>query len=214
MAGKFHHEELYRGPQTVAKLAQARITLCGAGALGSNLADSLARQGAANLRVIDRDKIEEHNVSTQLYGESDVGLWKVECLRNRLFQCTGIEIDGIRKEITAQNARQLMKDSDLILDTFDNSASRALVQEHARAAQTPCLHIGLFADYCEVIWDEHYRVPRDPAGGDVCDYPLARNLVLMAVTIASESILAFVTTGARNNWSATLGDFGIRRMEV
>ena len=66
MAGKFHHENLYRGEGALAKLAALRVALCGAGAVGSNLADNLARQGVASLRVIDHDRVEEHNVSTQL----------------------------------------------------------------------------------------------------------------------------------------------------
>ena len=34
------------------------------------------------------------------------------------------------------------------------------------------MHIGLAADYCEIIWNERYRVSSDTAT-DVCDYPLA-----------------------------------------
>jgi tRNA A37 threonylcarbamoyladenosine dehydratase len=55
MAGKFHHERLYRGGESVAKLAAVPVTLCGAGALGSHLAENLARQGFPQLRVVDRD---------------------------------------------------------------------------------------------------------------------------------------------------------------
>ena len=212
MPGKFHHESIYRGADLMARLAALRVGLCGAGALGSHLADNLVRQGVANLRVIDRDRVDEHNVSTQLYGESDIGAWKVDVLRNRLFKTAGVEIDAIRKDLTAQNAKASLADVDLILDTFDNSASRALVQEAARAAGTPCLHVGLYADYAEVIWDEQYRVPKDVAG-DVCDYPLARNLVLLAVAIASETIVRFAADGRRENWSATLGDFSVRPIE-
>ena len=97
MPGKFHHESLFRGPDLLTRLASARVTLCGVGAVGSNLADNLARQGIAKLRVIDHDRVEEHNVSTQLYGETDIGTWKVEALRNRLFRATGIEIEPIRE---------------------------------------------------------------------------------------------------------------------
>ena len=208
MAGKFHHEQLYRGADLLARLAALRVTLCGAGAVGSNLADNLARQGLANLRVIDHDRVEEHNVSTQLYGESDVGAWKVEALRNRLFRATGVEIDALRKELTEQNARQLLRESDLVIDAFDNAKSRQLVQDQCRASATPCLHVGLHADYCEVIWDERYRVPRDVAG-DVCDYPLARNLVLLSVAIASEAIVRFAGSEVRDSRTATLGDFAV-----
>ena len=209
MAGKFHHEEIYRGGDLLARLGALRVTLCGAGAIGSNLADNLVRQGLANLRAIDHDRVEEHNVSTQLYGEADVGLWKVEALRNHLFRAAGVEINPFRKQLTAENARQVLKDSDLVIDAFDNSASRQIVQDHCRAAKLPCLHVGLYADYCEVVWDEHYRVPANVAG-DVCDYPLARNLVMLAVTLASEAIVRFVADGTRAGWSGTLGDFAIR----
>jgi molybdopterin/thiamine biosynthesis adenylyltransferase len=213
MASKFHHEQLYRGGDSLARLAAVRLTLCGAGALGSHLADNLVRQGFAALKVIDRDRVEEHNVSTQLYGESDVGAWKVDVLRNRLFRAAGVEIETVNKELGERNARGLLKDAGLVIDTFDNSASRRLVQEQSRALQLPCLHVGLFADYAEVVWDEVYRVPGDVAG-DVCDYPLARNLVLLAVALASETLVRFVLAGERRNWSATLGDFAVRPLET
>jgi len=211
MPGKFHHEQIYRGRDVIARLAALRVTLCGAGALGSNLADNLVRQGVAHLRVIDHDRIEEHNVSTQLYGESEVGGWKIEVLKNRLFRAAGVEIEPVQKQLEQGNAKQLLKDCDLIIDTFDNSASRSLVQTTCRATGTNCLHAGLFEDYGEVIWDEQYRVPEDVAG-DVCDYPLARNLVMMTVAIASEAVVRFVRDGARQNWSITLNDFAVREV--
>jgi molybdopterin-synthase adenylyltransferase len=213
VADKFHHEAIYRGADRVARFASQHTTICGAGALGSQLADNLARQGFQQLRVIDRDRVEEHNVSTQLYAESDVGSWKVEVLRQRLFRATGIEIEAIRKELSDRTARSLLQEGGLIIDTFDNSTSRRLVQEHCRALQLPCLHVGLYADYGEVIWDERYRVPQDVAG-DVCDYPLARNLVILVIAVASEVVVRFALAGVRQDWSVTLRDFAIRPLET
>src|SRR6516225_748978 len=212
MAGKFHHEAIYRGAEQIAKLVDHRLTICGAGALGSQLADNLARQGFRQLLVIDRDRIEEHNVGTQLYGESEVGAWKVEVLRQRLFRATGVEIEAIRKELSDRSERSLLQDGGLVVDTFDNSKSRQLVQKHCRALQLPCLHVGLYADYGEVIWDERYRVPQDVAG-DVCDYPLARNLILLVVAVVSDVIVRFVLTGDRQALSVTLRDFAISGVE-
>ena len=212
MAGKFHHEQIYRGADAVARLAVIRMTVCGAGALGSHLADNLVRQGFRSLRVIDRDRVEEHNIGTQIYHEADIGVWKAEVLRHRLFRAAGVEIESIAKELSERNVRSLLKETALVLDTFDNSASRRLVQAHCRAARLSCLHIGLFADYAEVVWDEQYRVPED-MDGDVCDYPLARNLVLLAVAVASETLLRFVLEGSRQSWSATLRDFAVRPLE-
>jgi molybdopterin/thiamine biosynthesis adenylyltransferase len=212
MAGKFHHESIYRGPGSLDRLAAVPVTLCGAGALGSLLADNLARQGFHTLTVIDRDRVEGHNVGTQLFGESEVGAWKVEALRGRLFRAVGIEIEALAKDLTERNSRSLLKGAGIVVDTFDNSASRRLVQDRCRAEGLSCLHVGLFADYAEVIWDESYRVPRD-AAGDVCDYPLARNLVLLAVAVASEELVRSVLDGSRTGWSVTLRDFAVRPLE-
>src|SRR4051794_13383133 len=99
MPGKFHHEQMYHGQELIDKLSRVRVTICGAGALGSNMADNLVRQGVRVMRVIDHDRIEEHNISTQIYGESDVGGWKVDVLRSRLFRTAGVEIDAIRKQL-------------------------------------------------------------------------------------------------------------------
>lgn len=212
MASKYLHEEIYRGAESVAKLAKPLVTICGAGALGSHLADNLARQGFHNLRVIDRDRVEEHNVSTQLYDTVDVGAWKVEVLRNRLFRTAEIEIDAVRKELSERTVRSLLKRSDIVVDTFDNSKSRHLVQQRCRDSTTECLHIGLYADYCEAIWDGHYRVPGD-VEGDVCEYPLARNLVLFAVGLGSELLVRYVLDGNKQNYSGTLSDFAFVELE-
>jgi hypothetical protein len=50
--------------------------------------------------------------------------------------------------------------------------------------------------------------------GDVCDYPLARNLVLLAVALASEVLLRWLLDGVRAGWSVTLCDFTIRPLEA
>ena len=217
MPGKFHHEQLYRG-NVLARLAETPIVLCGAGAIGSNLADNLARHGATRLSVIDDDRVEEHNVSTQLYGEDEVGLWKVEALQARLFRAVGVEIAPVRKRLDERNAGKLLRGAALVIDAFDNHASRAAVQSAARAAGVACLHVGLHADYAEIVWDEHYRVPPDPTtADDVCDYPLARNAVLLAATVATEAILRDVGEvggAARSGWSLTLGDLCITPLEA
>jgi len=93
---------------------------------------------------------------------------------------------------------------------FDNSKSRKLVQDWARKLKTPCLHAGLFEDYGEVVWDDVYQVPGD-AEGDVCEYPLARNLITIIVGMTSEEILDFCLAKKprQGSWSFTLKDFKI-----
>lgn len=212
MVGKFHHEDLFRGQGSAEKLREGQMTLCGAGALGSNLADMLVRQGFQRLRVIDRDRVEEHNVSTQVYGQDDVGARKVDVLRNHVFRVVGLEIEAVGKELSERTVRKLLENSGIVIDAFDNSASRRILFDYCHQEGIPCLHAGLFADYGEVVWNENYRVPGD-VGEDVCDYPLARNLVLLTAAVASEALVRFVLQGLRQNWSITLADFAIRPLE-
>ena len=120
MPGLSHHERLFRGDDIVDRLASVRVTVCGAGALGSNLTESLARQGFQNLRVIDHDRVEEHNVGTQTYGLCDVGAFKVEVLRSHLFRIAEVEIDARRIELSERTVRKCLRESDLVIDAFDN----------------------------------------------------------------------------------------------
>ncbi len=205
------HERLYRGAGALEKLARVRLVLCGVGALGSHLADNLVRQGVRHLCVIDRDRVEAHNVGTQLYDEGDIGGFKADVLRARLFRAMGVEIEAVAKELGERNVAKLLRGADLVVDAFDNSAGRGLVTEHCRATGLPCLHLGMNADYGEVRWNETYRVPGDVLAPDVCAYPLARNLILIVVALGSEAALRFLLEGAREGYSFTLRDLAINR---
>ena len=190
------------------------MVVCGAGALGSNLVDGLTRQGFSNIRVIDMDRVETHNIGTQVWTLRDCGALKTAALKTKVFGNTEIEIETVDKQLTAANVKQLLKGAALVVDGFDNSASRKFVQDHCRSAKIPCLHAGLFADYGEVMWDERYKVPGDPGEGDVCDYPLARNIILLTVVVAQEEILDFFLNPKprKKNWSITLKDLKIKEM--
>lgn len=203
------HEELYRGQPLLRKLADFPITLCGAGALGANLAESLARCGARSLSLIDKDRIEEHNLSTQPYSRADIGSQKAKMLCNRLYRDTGVMPTAQCVELDAGNVKRLLKGASLVVDCFDNTPARAALSEFARKGGVDCLHVGLNSDFAEILWDEVYRVPQ-MTGIDGCDYPLARNIVQLAVATASEAIFSFLATGARRNYTITLADLAIR----
>lgn len=208
---KFLHEEHYRGKHLVADLAKHKIAICGAGALGSNLAESLARQGYTNIKVADFDRVELHNIQSQVYTESDVGATKTKALQARIFISTHCEIEILDKKLDENNIKKFLKDATLTVDAFDNSASRQLIQTYCREKKIPCLHAGLMEDYGEVIWDENYQVPRD-AEGDVCEYPMARNLVMIVVHIAAEEINNFCLQKMprKSDWSFTLKDLTVK----
>jgi molybdopterin-synthase adenylyltransferase len=209
----FFHEQLYRSPETMGKLQNLAVTICGAGALGANIAENLARSGFAKLKVIDCDRIEERNLSTQPYYRSDVGAYKAKILANSLYRALGTAVDGQIKELTANNVAQLLTGSDLVVDAFDNSVARQIVTDHCTTANLPCLHSGLAADYAEIIWNQFYRVP-SPVNDDVCDYPLARNLVMLAVAVTCETIIKFAATGKQESFTITLGDLAIQLLST
>jgi len=48
----------------------------------------------------------------------------------------------------------------------------------------------------------------------VCDYPLARNLILLVVAVASEGVVRFALAGTRDDWSVTLRDSAVRPWRV
>jgi molybdopterin/thiamine biosynthesis adenylyltransferase len=209
----FYHEQLYRTPALMARLGAFSVAVCGAGALGANISESLARMGFRRLRVVDRDRVEERNLSTQPYYRSDAGASKARVLANALYRALNVEVDARSVELTEANAAKLLDGCALVVDAFDNSASRRVLKEYAENAGVPCLHTGLAGDYAEVIWNEVYRVP-SPAQDDVCDYPLARNLATLTVAVACESIVEFVATGARRSHTITLRDFAVRPYQI
>jgi len=209
----FVREQLYRTPALMTQVKDLSLTVCGAGALGANITENLARAGFGKLVAIDRDRIEERNLSTQPYYKSDIGAYKVKILSNTLYRALGVTIDGRAKELTATNAPQLLRDTTLVIDTFDNSVARQAVKDYCKEAQLPCLHVGLASDYAEVIWNDIYRVP-SPANDDVCDYPLARNLVMLAVAVACEVLINFVASGQQQSFTVTLGDFAVKPFDL
>jgi molybdopterin-synthase adenylyltransferase len=205
----FMHEEVYRGSDLLQKIAARHITLCGVGAIGSNLADNLARQGFQKFTVIDFDRVEDHNRNSQLWSSRDVGQMKVAALKAYLFNAMKIVIDPIDKKLVESNVKKLLGLGTLVVDGFDNPESRKLVTDHCLAAGIDCLHIGLAEDCAEVTWNERYRVPKRGAGLDVCEYPLARNIAVFAVVVGTESLIRYIATGVKENYMISLKDFKI-----
>src|SRR5436305_8483709 len=119
----YYHEQLYRSAELMARLREMKVTICGAGALGANIAESLARSGFGRLTVIDRDRVEERNLSTQPYFRSDVGAAKAKILANSLYRAVGAAVEARTETLTPENATKLLRGSELVIDVFDNSSS-------------------------------------------------------------------------------------------
>lgn len=209
---KFHHEEILRGKEAITKLADVQLVICGAGAIGSNLVDNLIRQGFQKIRLIDMDRVDTHNINTQTFEEGDVGALKVAACQNRVYRTVGVEIETVSKKLDAKNIKKLFKGADLVIDGFDNTESRKVVYDYCKEKSIPCLHLGLHSTYAECVWNESYKVPQEDPDGDICDYPLARNLILVAVAMGSEEIINFcLGVKERRNLCFTLKDLKISK---
>ena len=197
---RFLHEHL--ADSRLPQVLDAKIAICGCGAIGSNLAESLARRGFKNLWLVDRDRIELHNISTQVWFEQDVGRFKAEVLAVRLYYISKANAVPIIKNIRDQKMlkKLLPPDINLVVDSFDNRAARSTT-----IGLCPnVLHVGLSAyDTSEVAWDENYTLPPDVELEDPCNYPLSRTLIEFTVASAASAILKFLLNGVKVNREVT-----------
>jgi molybdopterin-synthase adenylyltransferase len=203
----FFHEERHA---SLAPFTGELITICGAGTLGGNLTETLARMGFSHIKLIDKDRVEMRNLSTQPYSRAEVGAPKARALANTLYRAVQARLEPVVVELTAGNAAGLLKDSALVVDAFDNHAGRAAVSETTRALQIPCLHIGFSPDglYGNGLWEPHYQLPQEVAG-DPCDYPLTRLLALALTSLAARAIVDFFSKGQSNTFELTWNDLKV-----
>jgi hypothetical protein len=201
----FVHENRYRD---LAPAADRLVTICGAGALGANLAETLARMGLRRLRVIDRDRIEAHNLSTQPWQQQDVGAPKARILAAMLYRAVGARVEPQHIELTASNAASLLRDSAVVVDAFDNLPARTAVGAAAGEAGVACLHIAMGGqgDYGCGLWDAAYTPGSGGQQVDGCDYPLTRPLALLVAAAAAEVLVAHLLDGSRRGVEITLRD--------
>ena len=117
------------------RLAASRVLICGCGALGSVLANTLARAGVGFLRIVDRDFLETNNLQRQvLYDEQDVaaGLPKAIAAAAKLRRInSAIEIEPVVADVQHTNIEHLVADVDMIVDGTDNFETRFLLNDVA-----------------------------------------------------------------------------------
>jgi len=128
------------------KLLASRVTLCGCGALGTVLANVLARAGVGFIRVIDRDFVEPSNLQRQvLFDESDVAnnLPKAEAAATKLRAInSSITIEPIVADINRTNIEGFCEGADLILDGSDNFEIRYLINDVSIKHNKPWVYGG------------------------------------------------------------------------
>ena len=119
------------GMEGQLKLKQAKVLLIGSGGLGAPLALYLAAAGVGRLGLIDFDTVDFTNLQRQvLFGTSDVGKPKMEAARRRLTELNPmIQIDGYETQLTSENALEILRPYDIVVDGTDNFPTRYLVND-------------------------------------------------------------------------------------
>lgn len=175
------------------------VVVVGVGALGSHVVQ-LLRNAGASIRVIDFDRVEQRNVTSQFHGKPSVGKAKVVSLQQTMQFLFGVKIDAVPHKLVAGNARELLGKADLVVDCLDNGASRRLVQEVVRAAQIPCVHGALAADgsFGRVVWDEDFVIDDEHAAGTAtCENGEHLPFIVITAAYLARAAQAFLKSGER-----------------
>ncbi len=134
------------GREGQERLARSRVLICGCGALGSVIANTLARAGVGHLRIVDRDFLELNNLQRQvLFDEQDVaqGLPKAIAAANKIQQINSqIEIEPMVVDIDHRNILNLADSMDIVLDGTDNFETRMLLNDAALRLSKPWIFGG------------------------------------------------------------------------
>lgn len=135
------------GEEGQRRICDSRVTICGCGALGTVLANHLARAGVGFIRVVDRDFIETHNLQRQiLFDETDVAsnLPKAEAAARKMRLINSqITVEAVVTDIDHTNIIDLVSDVDLILDGTDNFETRYLINDAAVKLGKPWIFGGV-----------------------------------------------------------------------
>lgn len=134
------------GEEGQRRLARSRALVCGCGALGSVLANTLVRSGVGSVRIVDRDFVQTNNLHRLvLFDEDDVArqLPKAVAAAQKLRGINSdVEIEPVVADVDHTNIEQLCDAVDVIVDGTDNFETRFLVNDAAVKHGLPWVYGG------------------------------------------------------------------------
>src|SRR4051812_7799979 len=160
------HEEIARysrhlimpevGMEGQKRLKAARVLMIGTGGLGAPLGLYLAAAGVGTLGILDFDVVDESNLQRQIiHGTKDVGRPKIESARDRLSDINPlIKIEAYETRLTSENALELFREYDIVVDGTDNFPTRYLVNDACVLTGKPNVYgsIFRFEGQASVFW--------------------------------------------------------------
>src|SRR5579864_5502657 len=113
------------------KLKQAKVLCIGTGGLGAPLGLYLAAAGVGRVGLVDFDVVDFTNLQRQvLFGTTDVGRPKIAAAADHLRNLNPeIQIDRFETHLSSENALDILKDYDIVVDGTDNFPTRYLVND-------------------------------------------------------------------------------------
>jgi sulfur-carrier protein adenylyltransferase/sulfurtransferase len=113
------------------RLRASKVLIVGAGGLGSPSALYLAASGVGEIGLVDFDKVEASNLQRQvMYGTKDVGRAKLDAARDRLIDLNpDVAVRTYDQHLSSENALEILRPYDVILDGTDNFPTRYLVND-------------------------------------------------------------------------------------
>jgi adenylyltransferase/sulfurtransferase len=164
------------GVEGQRKLKAASVLIIGAGGLGSPIAMYLAAAGIGRIGLVDMDVVEVSNLQRQIiHGTEDVGRLKIESAEQAIHSINPlVQVDKHQVKFTSENALEIAKDYDIIIDGTDNFPTRYLVNDVAVLLKKPTVYgsIFRFEGQASVFWADKgpcYRClyPEPPPPGMV-----------------------------------------------
>lgn len=127
------------------KLAQAKVTVVGAGGVGGITLISLARMGLGHLHVIDMDTFEPSNINRQMLSSIPrIGQAKAVCAQQTLLEINPeLDVQVTKEKLVEENAEHYLRDADVVIDATDNLVSRVIIHRTAQKLHIPSVWIAV-----------------------------------------------------------------------
>ncbi|MBC8163845.1 MAG: molybdopterin-synthase adenylyltransferase MoeB [Roseiflexaceae bacterium] len=128
------------------RLKQGSVLLVGTGGLGSPLALYLAAAGVGRIGLVDFDVVDESNLQRQIaHGTSTIGMRKTESAKQRIADLNpNVDVTTYETQITSENALELMRPYDVIIDGTDNFPTRYLTNDASVMLGKPNVYGSIF----------------------------------------------------------------------
>ena len=137
------------GEEGQQKIRQSSVLVVGCGGLGSAVCTYLVAAGIGQLFIIDADTVAIHNLQRQvLYRENQVGKSKAMQAQKSLQELNSeVKITAFDDYFSAENAAELVKKADIVIDASDNFKTRYLINDVCVRLDKPFIY-GAISEFC------------------------------------------------------------------